>query len=175
MYPKGIFRPCREATEAILSEQLPRLGFAGEPKHFTDGAFRRWWLRDHHWRIDVVELVFRRGGELRMLINFFVLFPLVQPTEPGPRFDGCGVLTPSLPYWFPHLRVRSYALRVWRAVEAELPWFEGRSTPARCFDLLQGHHNSGPQGGAFWQVVHDHLSTLVNESPNPSLQRTPPG
>ena len=175
MYPKGLFKPCREATEEFLSEQLPRHGFETEPRHFGDGAFRRWWLRPGDWRVDVVELVFRRGGERRMLINLFVLLPALQLIEPGNFVAGHGILTPSLPYWFPRLRIRRYARRVWAAVEKELAWFDGCSTPARCLFVVQGQYDRPAPPGSERQRVEEHLTQLAEESPNPSLQRTIPG
>jgi hypothetical protein len=96
-----------------------------------------------------------------MLINMIVVLPAVQPPEPDVHFDSQGVLTPTLPYWFPQLRTHRYSQRVVRAVEAALPWFDERSTPAACLRLLESHENNGPQRGDTWSAMRVHLSALV--------------
>jgi hypothetical protein len=157
---RGVFKPCREAATAALSIALPRFGFSNEPLSFANGVFRKWWVRDRNWKWDVVELAYRRGGHVDVPVNLQVVLPLGADPQLYPAVDGCGVDTPTLPYYFPSLRVKRYGARVARRVEASLHWFDGLSSAAQCLAALSSGINNGPHGGTTWHQMKSHLNNV---------------
>lgn len=150
-----------EAASRELSRVLPRFGFASEFVRRSDAAFRRHWIRDQSWRQDVVEIVYRRGGELSLILNLQVQFPDIVDSDGDPMwFDGRGLTTPRVPRLFAALRAPGYARRVVRQVVDRLDWFEQFATPVQCLARVKAEDFNGPRAGRRLQQMVSYLEHL---------------
>lgn len=151
-----------EATTTAFTETLPRYGFESAPDRSSEGSFRRWWSRRRGWKTDVTEIVFRRGGELHLPINFLIWFGPHNGTRPLHSYSGLNIATPRIPQFFTDLRAAGYAARCLAAVTKEIEWFEQFRTPERCLDRLTAMTHGGPRkGGRIYDEMVAYLTGLV--------------
>ena len=146
-----------DATTRALDQ---RHGFVHDPQPNTGAAVRRQWLRRGPWRTDVVEIVYRRGGELRALVNLVVRFPAVGVDRESPPFDARSIETPRVPIALAALRASGYGRRVAGLVVAALPWFEHFATPALCLERLTAPDRCGAASGPAHEAVIHYLRSL---------------
>jgi hypothetical protein len=175
VWPAGLFKPCREAAAAALSAALPQYGFSADALALCNGVFRQWWIRDCRWKWDIVEIAYRRRGHLHVPVNLCVVLPLGNDAGTHPTVDARGIDTPTMPYFVPSLRIGRYGSRVARCVRANLGWFDALATPEQCTAALFDVTRNRPHGPAARLQMQSFLATLGEGTPNPSLQRTPPG
>ena len=144
-----------EAVSAQLSAVLPGLGFAPEPLRVTEpSGWRRQWIRDRSWARDVVDVPYRRGGEIAILINLQVELPIGDSWQ---VFDGRGVSPPRIPTWFAASRVDRYARNVAFTVRRECRWFEQFQTPARALRAAASPERNQAKAGPVFESMMAHL------------------
>ena len=110
--------------------------------------------------MDVVEIVYRRGGELRVPVNFAVSFPAVALDRGSPPFDARGIETPRVPSLLARLRAAGYGRRVADRVVTELPWFELFATRALCLERAAAPDSNGAARGPALEATVRYLHTL---------------
>jgi hypothetical protein len=143
-----------EATTEALRLVVPSFGFAAVPVRITDSGFRRQWLRTLPWRTDIVEIAYRRGGHLRLIVNLRVQRPDIQDGSDTPvDFDGTGIRTPLIPRWFLAARAPRYGRRVAREITRRLAWFDLFATPEHCLARMSHPERNGREGRRRDQTV----------------------
>ena len=155
----GNFRIALETTTDRFRVLLPVHGFGAEPRRETDAAYRRIWERVHRWKTDAIEIVYRRGGEQSLLINFGVWLQ-VPDCEESMLFDCRGVGTPRIPTSPWQWVMRRYVNKVTRAVEGELRWFDSFATPEACLGSLSNPDRNVPRQGKNVDLMCDYLRSV---------------
>lgn len=130
------FKLALEACSTRFSQLLPSYGFSRDWVKCNGGAFRRHWLRDCVWKTDIVEIVYRRGGELRIIVNMFTSLPIAGESDTSTRLSGRSPLTPHIPVLLAQFRVERYADHVASIVQPELSWFKEIAAPQTLWRYL---------------------------------------
>src|ERR1051325_1535843 len=130
------FKLALEACSTRFSQLLPSYGFSRDWVKSNDGSFRRHWLHDRAWKTDIVEIVYRRGGEYRIIVNVCTSLPSAGEYGTSTRLSGRSPLTPPIPMLLARFRVKRYADRVVSIVQPELSWFKEVATPQTLWRYL---------------------------------------
>ena len=149
------FGACLEASTQELTRVLAPHDFGPMARRLNGPGYSREWQRVRPWKTDVVQIVYRRGGERRVFVNVAVRLPAVLDGEGGPLvYDARGLTTPRVPVLFGEVRASAYARRLVRIVAAELLWFERFATPQQCLEQLTApDRNAAATGPAVERAV----------------------
>jgi hypothetical protein len=162
MKKQSPFKIVLEATCKVFDENLKKYGFSEEHEKITYGLFIRRWTRNFEWKIDTIEIRYRRGGELDIKLNFEVLLPTQIDNEKKLKmFSGIGIITPYVPHSFAKLRSNFYANKVLKLLRNKLEWFAEYSTPEKCLAKVDDQKRNGPRKCELLDGMISNLGKLI--------------
>lgn len=123
------------------------------------------------WKIEVVEMHYKRGGASGIDINLRVYLPCPEGSETDLDAHTLqGILDKSgrrywFPNWFGKIRVkrcRKFGCRTARDIVQALTWFDRFESPRQCLDLLNNRGTIwGPARGKAYRNLSGYLDRLI--------------